>query len=60
MKSKTTNAPKCMNVYYKHREYPTCFGHTYGNLQGSLFRRIGTSKYYRIFLTNAEIQNIKF
>jgi hypothetical protein len=51
---KTTNAHKCMKVYFTHRIPPTCFGQSCGHLEGSALRRIDTRKYYR------SISNLKF
>jgi hypothetical protein len=41
---KPTNVHKCMKVYYTHCLRATCFGHSYGHLQGGALQRIHTHR----------------
>jgi hypothetical protein len=46
---KPTNAHTFMKLYYTHCISATCFGHSYGHLQGGALQGVHTSKYYRSF-----------
>jgi hypothetical protein len=51
-----------MKVYYTYCINPTCFGHSYGHLQGGggALQRMDTSKYYSSIRTNAQTEILNF
>ena len=58
--SKPKNAHKCMRVYYTYRIPSTCFGHSYGRLQGGALQKIDTSKYYGSFRNKHRYRILNF